>query len=118
MFLHQKIAMNKTLLSAVGVIDYQNVHLTAFDIFNGDGQRHDPLTHPQLFAQTAIRQRNACQREGYPSAELREVIALRGLPHSHYDWEQNRRCSAQAEQWRRDGATVELRDLKYPAADR
>ena len=106
--------MNKTLLSAVGVIDYQNVHLTAFDIFNGDGQRHDSLTHPQLFAQTAIRQRNARQREGYPSAELREVIAFRGLPHSHYDWEQNRRCSAQAEQWRRDGATVELRDLKYP----
>ena len=65
------------------------------------------------FAQTVVRERNARQREGYPEVILRETIAFRGLPHSHYDWEQNRRCSAQAEQWRRDGATIELRDLKY-----
>lgn len=41
------------------------------------------------------------------------MIAFRGLPHINYDWNQSRRCAAQAEQWRRDGATVELRDLKY-----
>ena len=44
--------MAKTPLSAVVVIDYQNVHLTAYDIFNRGGDRHDSLIHPQLFAQT------------------------------------------------------------------
>lgn len=105
--------MAKTPLSAVVVIDYQNVHLTAYDIFNRGGDRHESLIHPQLFAQTVVRERNARQRAGYPEVVLRETIAFRGLPHSHYDWEQNRRCSAQAEQWRRDGVTIELRDLKY-----
>ena len=33
--------MAKTPLSAVVVIDYQNVHLTAYDIFNRGGDRHD-----------------------------------------------------------------------------
>ena len=41
--------MAKTPLSAVVVIDYQNVHLTAYDIFNRGGDRHDSLIHPQLF---------------------------------------------------------------------
>ncbi len=40
--------MAKTPLSAVVVIDYQNVHLTAYDIFNRGGDRHESLIHPQL----------------------------------------------------------------------
>ncbi|MCL3776810.1 MULTISPECIES: hypothetical protein [unclassified Actinomyces] len=101
------------LLSTVVVIDYQNVHLTAHDIFNRDGERHEALIHPQRFAQTVVRVRNERQHEGHPHAVLCEAIAFRGLPHSLYDWEQNRRCSAQAARWRADGATIELRDLKY-----
>lgn len=30
-----------------------------------------------------------------------------------HHWEQHRRCNDQAAQWQRDGALVELRDLKY-----
>lgn len=100
-------------LTAVVVIDYQNVHLTARDIFNKDGQAYESLIHPQRFAETVVRVRNARQREGYPHATLQETIAFRGLPHSQYNWEQNRRCNAQAARWREDGATIELRDLKY-----
>lgn len=100
-------------LRAVVVMDYQNVHLTAHDVFDPDGERHDALIHPVRFARTAIRRRNECQRAGYPEAVLREVITFRGLPHTDYSWEQHRRCMAQADQWRRDGATVELRDLRY-----
>lgn len=37
----------------------------------------------------------------------------RGLPHADYDSIQNGRNQAQALQWRSDGATVILRDLKY-----
>lgn len=105
--------MPETMLSAVVVIDYQNVHLTARDVFDKGGDAHDSLIHPQRFAETTIRVRNERQREGHPLAALTETIVFRGLPHSLYDWEQNRRCNAQADRWRRDGATVTLRDLKY-----
>lgn len=101
------------MLRTVIVMDYQNVHLTAHDIFNRQSSKHYALIHPMQFAETAIRRRNELQREGYPHAVLKKVTVFRGLPHVDYDWEQHRRCTAQADQWRRDGAIVELRDLKY-----
>lgn len=101
------------MLRTVIVMDYQNVHLTAHDIFNRQSSKHYALIHPMQFAETAIRRRNELQREGYPHAVLKKVMVFRGLPHVDYDWEQHRRCTAQADQWRRDGAIVELRDLKY-----
>jgi hypothetical protein len=100
-------------LRAVVVLDYQNVHLTAHDVFDHAGDKHDALIHPMLFAQTVARIRNQRQREGHPLAHLTGVHVFRGLPHTDYDWEQSRRCSAQAEEWRRAGAHVTLRDLKY-----
>lgn len=101
------------MLRTAVVIDYQNVHLTARDIFNDSGGAHDSLIHPMLFARRLLVERNARQRPGYPHAELAEVRAFRGLPHVDHDWEQHRRCTDQAIQWRRDGADVVLRDLKY-----
>lgn len=95
------------------IVDYQNVHLTAFDVFNPRGDRHDSLIHPMQFAKRAIVQRNARQREGYPQAVVTRVIAYRGLHHVDYDWEQNRRALDQATQWGNDGVDVQLRDLKY-----
>lgn len=95
------------------VIDYQNVHLTARDVFNPRGESHDSLIHPMLFARRALVQRNARQREGHEHASLSRVTVFRGLPHVDYDWEQNRRCLDQATAWRNAGANVELRDLKY-----
>lgn len=102
------------MLRAAVVIDYQNVHLTAHDVFGRPGEeRHDALIHPVHFARTALRQRNAKQRPGYPEAELAETLVFRGLPHVDHDWEQHRRCADQAVAWRDAGAKVELRDLKY-----
>lgn len=101
------------MLRASVVIDYQNVHLTARDVFNPRGERHESLIHPVQFAQVAIRERNARQRPGHPHATLARTIVFRGLHHVDHDWEQHRRCLAQATQWRVDGAMVELRDLKY-----
>lgn len=95
------------------VVDYQNVHLTAHDVFDPRGERHESLIHPMQFARRAITQRNSRQREGHEHAELARVTVYRGLPHVDHDWEQHRRCIDQAAQWRRDGAEVELRDLKY-----
>ncbi|MEK6310998.1 MAG: hypothetical protein V4737_10960 [Curtobacterium sp.] len=101
------------MLRAAVVVDYQNVHLTAYDVFDGRGDRHDSLIHPMQFARRAIRERNARQRAGYPHAEVIRVIVFRGLHHVDHDWEQHRRCIDQAAQWRADGVDVQLRDLKY-----
>lgn len=95
------------------VIDYQNVHLTSRDVFDPGGEAYDSLIHPMRFAKRALQERNAKQREGYPLAELEWVTVFRGLPHVDHDWEQHRRCIDQAAEWRRDGADVQLRDLKY-----
>lgn len=95
------------------VVDYQNVHLTAHDVFDPHGELRDSLIHPMLFARRAVLERNSRQREGHPLAELSRVLVYRGLHHVDHDWEQNRRCLDQATKWRADGAEVELRDLKY-----
>lgn len=95
------------------IVDYQNVHLTAHDVFNPRGERHESLIHPMQFAVRAIVERNARQRPGFPHAVVERVTAYRGLHHVDYDWEQNRRCLDQASQWEADGVQVELRDLKY-----
>jgi hypothetical protein len=95
------------------IVDYQNVHLTAKDVFDPQGHEHDSLIHPMQFAKRALMERNARQRDGYPHAELGRVIVFRGLHHADHHWEQHRRCQDQATQWRADGAEVHLRDLKY-----
>lgn len=95
------------------IVDYQNVHLTAFDVFNPRGDRHESLIHPMQFAKRAMQERNARQREGYEHAEVVRVTAFRGLPHVDHDWEQNRRALDQASRWQADGVDVQLRDLKY-----
>lgn len=37
------------MLRASVVIDYQNVHLTARDVFDPHGDSHNSLVHPMLF---------------------------------------------------------------------
>ena len=101
------------MLRASIVIDYQNLHLTARDVFDPQGAEHDSLIHPMQFARRAIHERNERQRDGFPLAELVRVVAFRGLHHVDHHWEQHRRCQDQATQWRADGVDVRLRDLKY-----
>lgn len=101
------------MLRAAVIMDYQNVHLTARDIFLPGQDPHEALIHPVQFARIALATRNQRQREGFPDAELARVLAYRGLPHVDYETRQHARCSAQADHWRREGAHVELRDLKY-----
>ena len=105
--------MSDSMQRIVVVIDYQNVHLTAHGLFVPERERWEALISPMSFARSAVRQRNANLRPGFPHGELLRVHAFRGLPSSLYDPEQHRRASAQADQWRREGADVVLRDLKY-----
>ncbi|MGO4533360.1 hypothetical protein [Leifsonia sp. 2MCAF36] len=95
------------------VIDYQNVHMTAHDVFDPRGELHASLIHPIQFAQRAIVERNERQRQGMEHAVLSRTIVFRGRHNVDHHWEQHRRCNDQAAQWQKDGAIVELRDLKY-----
>lgn len=94
------------------VMDYQNVHLTARDMFCPGQPAHEAIIHPVWFGRAAIQRRNQGARDG-SLAQLAKVIVYRGLPHVDYDTAQNSRCLAQAHQWRSDGAEVHLRDLQY-----
>ncbi|MGP9624292.1 hypothetical protein ACT3S7_15140 [Corynebacterium sp. AOP34-AQ2-28] len=100
-------------LRAAVIIDYQNIHLTAHNLFSPDSPAHEALVDPMLFSRALIEKRNSDQSAGHPRATLGSVTACRGLPSSDHDWEQNRRCRDQASNWRTAGATVELRPLKY-----
>ncbi|MGH3851170.1 MAG: hypothetical protein ACRDRT_16015 [Pseudonocardiaceae bacterium] len=101
------------MLRASVVIDYQNLHMTAHDVFDPRGELHESLISPVNFAARAIMERNARQREGMEDAVLGRTTVFRGRHHVDHHWEQHRRCNDQATQWRNDGAIVELRDLKY-----
>ncbi|GAA2058867.1 NYN domain-containing protein [Leifsonia soli] len=87
--------------------------MTAHDVFDPRGELHESLIHPVQFANRAVRERNDRQRAGMDPAVLARTIVYRGRHHVDHHWEQHRRCNDQAEQWKRDGAIVELRDLKY-----
>lgn len=100
-------------LRATVILDYQNVHMTAHDIFAPADPLHRAVIDPMLFARQAIAERNERQREGHREAACRRVLVFRGLPHTDYDPEQNAICLAQAQAWEASGAIVDLRDLKY-----
>ncbi len=99
-------------LRASVVLDYQNVHLTARDVFRPGQDPHLALIHPVLFAKRAMQERNRRQREGHPHAAASRVLVFRGLPHVDHDTDQHRRCQAQRDSWVDAGALVTLRDLK------
>jgi len=80
------------MLRTTFVLDYQNVHLTARDVFDPGGDAHESLIQPINFAKRALVERNSQQKPDMPHAELSRVLVYRGLHHVDHDWEQNRRC--------------------------
>lgn len=100
-------------LQAAVILDYQNVFLTAHDIFGGSEPPYMSLIDPMKFAQRGILERNKIQKPGYPAAKLSRVFVFRGRPNADLEPNQHRQCQAQAENWRNSGVSVELRDLKY-----
>ena len=104
-----------TELRAVVVIDYQNVHLTARDLFGAKGRpTHESLVDPLHFANQLILSRNDAQRSGSEHATLVEVLVFRGEPVAVHDPKAYSRSQAQRSQWERDPRVkVTLRSLRY-----
>lgn len=98
------------------IMDYQNIHLTAHDLFGQpDEAIHQTLIHPLHFANTVIRERNAGLRPGYLPATLSTVLCYRGQPSSRYDHEQFARTDAQRAAWTASDNRVKViyRPLRY-----
>lgn len=100
------------------VIDYQNIHLTAHDIFCPLGlAKHQSLVHPLHFATQLLAARQVAMAARGPDpqqVELGLVDTYRGLPTNKEEPQQYRRSQAQKSEWTRDRrVTVTYRPLRY-----
>lgn len=108
------------MLSALVIIDYQNIHLTAHDLWAPKGApKHETLLHPLHYANQVVGQRNHVlmpRLDAGPGAfaELGGVAVYRGLPSNKHAATAYRRSMAQRSEWTRDGrVSVTYRPLKY-----
>lgn len=98
------------------VVDYQNVHLTAHDLFtDGHESTHKSLLHPLHFANSVISARNSGLKPGFPHGALHTVTCFRGQPLPRFDPEMHRRTAAQRSSWEKSDPRVKVvyRPLKY-----
>ena len=99
---------------AVVIIDYQNVHLTAVDVFGNKGKAFDSLIDPLLFSEELLRERKLRQRVTSSEIVLKSIVVCRGLPSNIHDPRKYARNLAQASHWTRDPRVSVLhRPIKY-----
>jgi len=104
-------------LTACVVIDYQNIHLTARDVFAPPGTAaRDTLIDPVAFADKIVavradRQQAAAQK----SVQLTAIRVYRGSPSNHREPQLYSAAQRQRAMWSRDSRTaVAYRTLRYP----
>jgi uncharacterized LabA/DUF88 family protein len=98
------------------VMDYQNIHLTAHDLFAPYGTPvHEVLIHPLLFAEQMLAERATRQRdERMKRAVLTDVYVYRGQPGNKQQPDLHRYTQAQRSEWTRDSRVqVTYRPLRY-----
>lgn len=99
------------------VIDYQNIHLTARDLFAPDGSPpEDCLIDPLKFAEQVLQVRAGRQRDELQKlAELASVRVFRGQPSNSRQPFVYGISQRQRSEWTRDRRVeVTYRTLKYP----
>lgn len=97
------------------VVDYQNVHLTAADLYMPGRPPEEALIDPYRFANQLAQARNATNDDTH-QVEVSRVEVFRGLPIPEDDSDAYRRNQAQKAQWTRGHhgvVNVTLRPLKY-----
>ncbi|NEE00673.1 NYN domain-containing protein [Phytoactinopolyspora halotolerans] len=107
-----------TPVLAYVVIDYQNIHLTAHDLFMS---RRTPLKgsqiHPAAFAERilAVRPHQGPGSARVPAVILHEVLVFRGQPRSDRELRMYSVVEAQRAEWSQDDRVkLFFRPLKYP----
>ncbi|MEU8631131.1 NYN domain-containing protein [Amycolatopsis sp. NPDC048633] len=99
------------------MIDYQNIHLTAHDLFAPNGSpAEDCLIDPLLFAKQVLTVRAGNQRDAQQKqAELASVKIFRGQPSNHRQSFMYGISQRQRSEWTRSALVeVTYRTLKYP----
>ncbi|MBO0804108.1 MAG: NYN domain-containing protein [Nocardiopsaceae bacterium] len=99
------------------LIDYQNIHLTAHDLFAPRGTRvRESLVHPLAFAERVIEARAA--RQQIPAQRVTRLDAVkvfRGTPSNQREPGLYSAAQRQSAMWSRDPrVNVTYRTLRYP----
>jgi uncharacterized LabA/DUF88 family protein len=108
--------MNDELTLCV-LIDYQNIHLTARDVFAPPGTRaEDTVVHPLAFAEKLVEIRAASQQVSTQrQTRLEAVRVYRGAPSNHHEPTLYSVAQRQRAFWTRDPRVImTYRTLRYP----
>ncbi|HWI29865.1 MAG TPA: NYN domain-containing protein [Microbacterium sp.] len=94
-------------------VDYQNVHLSAFECFARYHEaKHDYLVHPARFADQVCA---AWTTQHGEELTAEKITMYRGLPDPRKEGKANSRVLRQHSMWKRDTrVVVETRPLRYP----
>ncbi|MGZ0069446.1 NYN domain-containing protein [Microbacterium arborescens] len=93
-------------------IDYQNVHLSAWECFEPNMPVHHSLIDPGKFADEVQRVRNSLV---HTQVTIEKIHVYRGQPSSEREVDAAARNKAQAAAWERDRRVkVHSRTLRYP----
>jgi uncharacterized LabA/DUF88 family protein len=98
------------------VMDYQNVHLTAAELYLPGRPAGEALIEPFKFAAQLAQAKNASQSDAAKHVEVRRVEVYRGIPIQEDDFDANRRNQEQKSRWEHGHigiVSVTLRPLMY-----
>jgi hypothetical protein len=98
------------------LIDYQNIHLTARDVFAPPGTTAKAtLVHPLEFAKRFMEVRQRTQRDAsQQAAEMARVLVYRGAPSNRHEPRGYAASQSQRAWWTRDPIVeVNYRTLRY-----
>jgi uncharacterized LabA/DUF88 family protein len=96
------------------VIDYQNMHLTAHNLFSPNVKKGASLLHPLHLAQSVISRRGDFFKEQVTQFEITQVRVFRGLPSNKQEPQRYAQNLSQKSEWSKDKRVrVEYLELKY-----
>ena len=96
------------------VIDYQNMHLTAHNLFTPNLNKRESLLHPLQLAQGVLSRRGEFFKEQVTQFKITQVRVFRGLPSNRQELEKYAQNLSQKSEWSKDKRVrIEHLQLKY-----
>jgi len=96
------------------VIDYQNMHLTAHNLFSPNLKKVASLLHPLRLAQCVLNRRGQFFKDQVTQFEIAQVRVFRGLPSNKQEPQRYAQNLSHKSEWTRDDrVSVEYLELKY-----
>lgn len=96
------------------VIDYQNMHLTAHNLFTPNLNKRESLLHPLQLVQGVLSRRGEFFKEQVTQFKITQVRVFRGLPSNRQEPEKYAQNLSQKSEWSKDKRVrIEHLQLKY-----